>query len=308
MSSASPNADQELWSEWLAHGRHGDDPAYAAALHATVRGYVDRVLDAAALAPGQTLLDLGSGEGALAWRAIERVGPDLAVIVSELFPALLATARARARALGVEAQCRFVQADAVDLGAVATESVDAVTARSVLAYVADKRAALRECLRVLKPGGVLSLAEPVFQDEAFEANLLRHRLETQPGADQDMGLRLLHRWKSAQFPDTLAAIAAMPMCSHSERDLLRFAMAEGFVDLHLQLDIRVAPSPVRDWALFLEITPHPWAPNLRSILRERCTAEEAALFEHLVRPAVEAGVQPTTDRMVYLSARKPARS
>ena len=40
-------------------------------------------------------------------------------------------------------------------------SVDVVTTRSVLIYVKDKAAALREFYRVLKPGGRVSLFEPI---------------------------------------------------------------------------------------------------------------------------------------------------
>jgi len=300
----TPSADP--WPAWLGHDRHAGDPEFAPQLHAAVARYVDRLLDNAELAPNLTLLDVGSGDGVVAWRALARTGPTLQVIVSEPSEVLLAQARAHAERLGVMQQCRFLQRGAEALGELASASVDVVTTRSVLAYVADKRAALREFHRVLKPGGRIALAEPVFQDEAFEANLLRHRLATQPDAAQDMALRLLHRWKAAQFPDTLEAIARSPLCCHSERDLLRFALGEGFTDLHLELDIRIAPSAIRSWQVYLDVTPHPWAPSLRTILAERCSDEERALFERLLRPAVEAGTQTSNDRMVYLTARKPA--
>lgn len=47
----------------------------------------------------------------------------------------------------------FVCASADDLSQIASGSVDVVTARSVLIYVADKAQCFREFYRVLKPGG-----------------------------------------------------------------------------------------------------------------------------------------------------------
>ena len=50
-------------------------------------------------------------------------------------------------------RCSFVKAAADDLAGVANESVDVVTTRSVLIYVADKARAVDEFMRVLRPGG-----------------------------------------------------------------------------------------------------------------------------------------------------------
>src|SRR5438552_1275327 len=74
---------------------------------------------------------------------------------------LLDHSRGLAREKGVADRCDFVHARAEDLRPIADGSVDAVTTRSVLIYVADKAAAFHECFRVLKPGGRLSLFEPI---------------------------------------------------------------------------------------------------------------------------------------------------
>ncbi|MHB8723679.1 MAG: methyltransferase domain-containing protein [Steroidobacteraceae bacterium] len=103
---------------------------------------------------------------------------------------------------------------------IADGSVDVVATRAVLAYVADKKAALGEFLRILKPGGRLSIAEPILQDDAFHARALRKRIED-PSQPVDRFLTLLHRWKAAQFPDTEETFAKSPIVNYSERDLLR---------------------------------------------------------------------------------------
>jgi arsenite methyltransferase len=73
----------------------------------------------------------------------------------------------------------------------------------------------------------------------------------------------------------------------------------------LQLHIDVAPSLITSWEIFLDSSPHPWAPSLRSVLADRFTAQEREFFEKMVRPTVESGKNLTTDRIAYMNATKP---
>jgi ubiquinone/menaquinone biosynthesis C-methylase UbiE len=294
----------DVWSEWLLHHRHADDPEYAQVVQSVVEGYADRVLEGAQLAAGMTLVDVGAGEGLVAFRAIDRIGPSLRVILSDVSAPMLRYAESVARRRDLCRQCTFLQSTAENLGGIADASVDVVTTRAVLAYVADKKAALGEFFRILKPGGRLSIAEPILQDEAFYARALRRRVEdrSQPA---DRFLTLLHRWKAAQFPDTEAACAESPIANYSERDLLNWVRGAGFAQIHLQLHIDVTASLITSWDVFLGSSPHPWAPSLRRILEERFTADERQFFEQTVRPTVESGKNVNTDRAMYLQAQRP---
>src|SRR5436190_9482634 len=90
----------------------------------------DKVLDPAGLAEGETLLDVGCGEGMIGFGALERGAGH--VVFSDVSDDLLDFCREAAEALGVSERCSFVKAGAVDLSAVADASVDIVTTRSVL--------------------------------------------------------------------------------------------------------------------------------------------------------------------------------
>jgi ubiquinone/menaquinone biosynthesis C-methylase UbiE len=295
----------DVWSDWLLHRRHADDEAYAAVVRTSVERIADRVLDGARLAPGMTLADIGSGEGLVAFRAIERVGASLQVILSDVSAPMLEHAESLARERRVEQQCRFVECPADALLGIADASVDVVTSRAVLAYVADKAKALREWFRILKPGGRIAAAEPVLQDEAFYVRALRARLDAlAPGSD-DRFLRLLHRWKAAQFPDTAEACARSPIVNYSERDLLNLTRAAGFAEIHLELHLDVMPSLVTTWQVFLGTSPHPWAPSLSAIMAEQFSADERQFFEQMVRPTIESGDNLVVDRIAYLNAIKP---
>jgi ubiquinone/menaquinone biosynthesis C-methylase UbiE len=204
----------------------------------------------------------------------------------------------------IRSQCAFLEGSAEHLEGINDASVDAVASRAVLAYVADKGASLREIFRVLKPGGRLSVAEPLLQDEAFYARALRNRIVDR-SRPVDRFTTLLHRWKSAQFPDTEEAAAISPIVNYSERDFLNLVQRAGFTEIHLQLHIDVVPSVVTSWDVFTGTSPHPWAPTLKQILAERFTSEEAQFFESIVRPTVESGKNTNTTRVIYLQAERP---
>ena len=296
----------DAWSEWLLHRRHADDPTYERVVQGVVQRLADRVLDEAKLSPGMLLADIGAGEGLLAFRAIERVGPTLQVVLTDISGPMLRHAEALAAQRGVRSQCRFLECSAEKLDDIADATVDVVATRAVLAYVADKSAALREFYRVLKPDGRISIAEPILQDEAFFARALRRRVEEQGSRSEDRFLVLLHRWKAAQFPDTEEECAKSPIVNYAERDLINFVRGAGFADIHLQLNIDVMPSLVTSWDVFLGTSPHPWAPSLSQILAAQFTPEERRFFEQIMRPIVESGKNLATDRMVYINAKKPA--
>jgi ubiquinone/menaquinone biosynthesis C-methylase UbiE len=305
MTGTQPDSKSDEWSAWLLHRRHGDDPAFAGIVRAEVERYADRVLDAARLAPGMTLADIGAGEGLVAFRAIERLGQSLRVIITDISAAMLQHARALAVERQVQAQCEFLHCPADNLADIPSASIDAITTRAVLAYVRDKAAALREFLRVLKPGGRISISEPILQDDAFAATALRMMIDADAAQTKDQFVRLLHRWKAAQYPDTPEKIADSPLVNFSERNLFEFVRRSGFIEIHLELHIDMLPSIITSWEVFLAASPHPWAPPLGSIVEEQFTPEERQVFERVMRPIIESPGATTTSRIVYLSAVKP---
>jgi arsenite methyltransferase len=291
----------DLWSDWLLRHRHGSDGRNAERVEQRLRQYADKVIEAANLKPGMTAVDIGTGDGLLALRAIETFGASLTLWLTDISQPLLERARKAVHQRGVQLQCRFLRGSADNLAGIEDRSVDAVMMRAVLAYVADKPRALQECWRVLKPHGRLSLAEPVLREEAFTARALRHMVES-GAAKTDPGLALLHRWKSRQYPDTDAAIAASPLTNYSERDLVRLVQHAGFRDIHMEFHIDVVPAIIATWEAFLESSPHPWAPTTGAILEHGFSADERRAFEAAVRPTVEKADAVSIERIVYLSA------
>jgi arsenite methyltransferase len=109
------------------------------------------------LAAGERVVDLGSGAGFDCFVAAGRVGPAGRVVGVDMTPEMLDKARETARQLGpdnVEFREGIIEDVPVDDG-----WADVVTSNGVLNLVADKRRAMREIYRVLRPGGALAFAD-----------------------------------------------------------------------------------------------------------------------------------------------------
>lgn len=107
---------------------------------------------AAGIAPGDTVLDLGTGTGDLYIPAYRAAQPGGQVVGLDISANMLGVADGRIRAAfpGIEPQLDVRSAEATGLP---DSSVDVVLMGWVLRNVGDRPATYREILRVLKPGG-----------------------------------------------------------------------------------------------------------------------------------------------------------
>jgi ubiquinone/menaquinone biosynthesis C-methylase UbiE len=151
---------RDRWAEWLLERRHSGDAALLEHQLAQLYELRDSVLANASIAEGDVVLDVGAGNGLLGFGALDMVGPNGKVIFSDISEDLLNECRRLAADLGQLERCRFLRAAADDLP-LDDASVDVVTTRSVLIYLMDKRPAFDEFLRALRPGGRLSIFEPI---------------------------------------------------------------------------------------------------------------------------------------------------
>ena len=111
-----------------------------------------RMVALAGVRPGHAVLDLGTGTGIAALEAAEAVGPAGSVVGLDLSDGMLAVARAHAARSGFESRLRFVKGDA-ERPDFPDRTFDAVIALFSLLHLPHPDAALRQMLRVLKPGG-----------------------------------------------------------------------------------------------------------------------------------------------------------
>jgi arsenite methyltransferase len=124
------------------------------------------MLDLAAIEPGDTVLDLGSGSGTDAFVAAHLTGPTGRVIGVDMTDAQLAKARRLRDGLDVE-HIRFVEG-LIEDPPVEAGSVDVVISNGVVNLVPDKDAVFGAVARALRPGGRLAIADIVSARELIE--------------------------------------------------------------------------------------------------------------------------------------------
>jgi arsenite methyltransferase len=286
-------ASTDRWADWIRIRRTGGDAMYEERMLEQLAVVRDRVLDNAELKAGETLLDVGCGNGLIGFGGLERGAGD--VVFADVSRPLLDDCTQLAAAANLLDRCRFVEAPAEDLAGVDDESVDVVTTRSVLIYVEDKERAFNEFSRVLRPGGRLSLFEPI---NRFG---MKERRETW-GFELDGVRKLL-----AKVSEVFDAIQpeSDPMVDFDERDLLRQVEAAGFFPIRLHYEAEITPHEPRRWETFLHSSWNPKVPTLDEAMDEALTPEERSALVAELRPLVEEGRGVWRMAHAYLWAAKP---
>jgi ubiquinone/menaquinone biosynthesis C-methylase UbiE len=284
-------AERDIWAEWLLHRRYGGDAEELQRMLGFLYPVRDKVLANARIQEGETLLDVGAGDGLIAFGAIEQIGERGEIILSDISQELLDHDRTIVEQMGIAGRCQFVRAAAEDLWPIADASVDVVTTRSVLIYVDAKQRAFDEFFRVLRPGGRISLFEPI---NRFGQG--KSRYDRAPIQDLDDKIRAVY--EQLQPPDTDS------MLNFDERDLLAFVEQAGFREIYLELRAEVKPTAPRAWETALRTAGNPRSPTLEEAMRQALTPEEARRYEEYRRPLVERGQGMEHWAVAYLWAVK----
>jgi len=178
---------------WLGWMVELDNPFTRTNRAATIIGLL-------AVRPGMCVLDAGCGPGRLALPLARAVGPGGAVTALDVQEAMLDKVRGKAEAEGIS-WVRCVRA-ALGEGALEAESFDRALLVTVLGEIPAAAEAMREMYAALKPGGLLSVTELIF-DPHFQSRQTVRRLACAVGFHElaFLGNRLaytMHFVKSGQ--------------------------------------------------------------------------------------------------------------
>jgi len=280
----------DRWARWLLERRHGGDAAMLAETLAMLAPIRDRVLANARIEPRDRVLDVGCGDGLLGFAATERAGT---VVFSDVSADLVRRCGELAAELRPAARCEFVHSGLPELAGIPDASVDVAMTRSVLIYLPDKRAGLAGMLRVLRPGGRLSIFEPINRFIAGSKSFGYDVSGIEPVA--------------AKVWDAFMEVSPT-LTDFDERDLLAWVVGVGFTEIRLSYEAHIdlpARHQVRDWNAFVRSAPNPNAPTFGEILESRLTAAEREAFTGCLRPQLEAGSCRERMAVAYLSATRP---
>jgi arsenite methyltransferase len=250
----------------------------------------DRVLAGARLRKGMRVVDVGAGTGLLTLDACRRVGEAGSVLALDVSHDALTACLQMPRS---SATLTAVAADALALP-LPDRCMDAVVMRSVLIYVVDKARAATELHRVLRPGGRLSIFEPINSHYQWFAGLDLADLE--PARS-----RVLDHWRSG-------ADVGDAMSGFDERDLVAHFGDAGFESVELTYEVARRRTTARraDVAAYLTIRPNPNMTSYEEAARE--VLGDGA-DEHLIALATALTERPSTSvqAVAFLRARRARR-
>jgi arsenite methyltransferase len=250
----------------------------------------NRVLTGVRLRKGMRVVDVGAGTGLLAVDACGRVGDSGSVVALDISQDALTECLRTPRS---GATLHALVADAVALP-LPDRCMDALVTRSVLIYVANKARAAAEFHRVLRPGGRVSIFEPI-------------NSQYQSFADVDISdldparSRVLDHWYGGSDPGNA-------MTGFDERDLVQHFVNADFeaVELTYEVSRRRAQASRAEVAAFLAMRPNP---NMVSYEEAARQVLGTAADEHLAALATALTERPSTSvhAGAYLRARRARR-
>jgi len=287
------------WAEWLLKNRHGGNEVHHRKVLEHMKPVRDKVLANAQLKPGETLLDVGTGDGLIGFGALEKVGADGNVIFSDISEKLLDVCKECATETGFLSQCEFLKADATDFSMVESESIDAVTTRSVIIYIQEKQRAFEEFFRVLKKGGRVSMFEPIAKLSTAFVDKSNRYLGYDVGPIKDLMKKIYELYKNEKG-------AQSTMGDFDERDLIKMLEKAGFEFVHLELDVTLGNAGFLsgNWEMFYNSSPNPLVPTLRTEVETALTPGERERFIAHLKPLVEQNIGRSAQCLAYIAAIK----
>ncbi len=200
----------------------------------------DKMLEMAGISIGSRVLDIAAGAGEQSITTAKKVGPSGYVLATDISANILEYAKQMAQQAGVKnIETKVMDGENLTLE---DESFDAVISRVGLIYFPDQQKALKEMLRVLKPGGkVAAIVYSTPEENKFfsvPVSIIRNRaklpppLPGQPGPFSLGAEGIIDKvFSQAGFKNIRVELVDSPLLLSSAKECVRFEK-ESFGALH----------------------------------------------------------------------------
>ncbi len=212
-------------------------------LHKWLGPATDKMLELAEISQGHKVLDIAAGAGEQTISAAKKVGPTGYVLATDISSNILEFAKKMAAQNGLtNVETRVMDGENLELPG---ESFDAVISRVGLIYFPDQQKALKEMLRVLKPGGKIAAVVYSTPDKnkffSIPVSVIRNRaklpppLPGQPGPFSLGSEGVIEKaFIQAGFINVHSELVDSPLMLNSASECVRFEK-ESFGALHQML-------------------------------------------------------------------------
>lgn len=151
------------WTQWLKQNRFaGQTPEMIEQTTKWLEAVRDVVLVYAEIKPYETVIDIGTGTGLLAFKALEMQDCKGKIIFSDKFQDCLDDCKRILDESGVRGGYEMLLSPCEHI-ALPESTVHKALMRSVLVHIVNKQLAINEVYRILKPGGKFCAFEPVIR-------------------------------------------------------------------------------------------------------------------------------------------------
>jgi ubiquinone/menaquinone biosynthesis C-methylase UbiE len=284
------DSNQDLWVDWLSDYRFpgGEEES-------RIRNMLDRKRDKliqnADISPGDTVLDVGCGDGFIGIKATKETGSEGKVLFLDSSPDVLDQARSNVQETDPAAATEFKVDSAIDLESIATDTIDVILARSVLLFVSSPSTVFDQFHRVLKPEGRFSINESIrkfiHEMNQHQNTILGYNLAEYEKEVPDRVIELTDKfWQYIENNRTEIGTTLF-----SELDLFKMAENAGFNSISLDFHVRTDSNRrAAQWDEWLSSSFGPGRPTNREVLENAFTEHEKEQFRQFVRPLIETNV------------------
>ena len=205
-----------------------------------------RLVEAVGVMPGDAVLDVGCGRGAILVPAAERAGPNGSVVAIDLSPEMVRLARQRAVEAAIDARIEVMDAEQIDMP---DGSFTVLLCGFGVFFLPNPERAMTGFHRVLAPGGRIGVSTWGAEDERWS-------------------------WEDDLFADIAVERRAVRRPFDRPDELEGLLIDAGFLDVAVHsVDHEVGLAGADEWWAWK------WSYSLRGVLEQLSSSRQQQLFE-----------------------------